>query len=198
VNSRIASLMLGAGIFALVGGVAGAVLGALVAALLPIVLDRLEPRDDRVRREHLARAADDVAESLALLLMAGAPLRDAVELTWRSCAGPAHEELGRALRALELGAGSQAWTDLALRVPDWRFFAAPLARAMVSGAPVADVLVARVSATRRIRHDEALERARRVGIKATLPVGLLILPGFILLAVVPLIASLVGSLLADM
>jgi Flp pilus assembly protein TadB len=197
-NPRLASVLLGAGVFALLGGVPGVVAGTAVAAFLPMALDRLEPLASRQRRERLTLDAGDIAESLAAVLMAGAPLERAVELVLRSCRGPSHEELTRTLHAMDLGAGQQAWTDLAHRVPSWRFFTAPIARALMTGAPVAEVLVARVAATRQIRHDEALARARRIGIKATLPVGLLLLPGFVLLAIVPLVASLVGSLLRGM
>jgi Flp pilus assembly protein TadB len=197
-NSRVASLLLGAGTFALLGGWPGIVIGTAVAAFLPIALDRLEPASVRQRRERLAHDAGDIAESLAAILMAGASLERAVDLVLRTCSGPSHAELTRTLRAMNLGAGPQAWTDLARRVPPWRAFAAPIARALTTGAPVAEVLIARVAATRHIRHDEALARARRIGIRATLPVGLLLLPGFILLAIVPLVASLVGSLLTSM
>jgi Flp pilus assembly protein TadB len=197
-NSRLASVLLGAGVFALIGGSPGVVIGTVIAAFLPMALDRLEPSAARQRRERLMLDAGDIGESLAAILMAGAPLERAVELVLRSCRGPSHEELTRTLHAMELGAGPQAWTDLAERVPSWRLFAIPIARALTTGAPVAEMLVARVAATRQIRHDEALARARRTGIKATLPVGLLLLPGFVLLAIVPLIASLVGSLLNGM
>jgi pilus assembly protein TadC len=193
-NARLASLIAGAGAWALIGGVAGAVVGLALAAALPLALDRLESRDHRMRRVALEDAAADVAELLALVLRSGGSVERAVEIACATTTGPPHDELARAQRAVLMGAGPQAWTDLGSRVPAWQPFCAPIARALVSGAPVAEVLLARAAAIRRARRDSVLARARRLGISATIPVGLTLLPGFVLLAIVPLIASLATSL----
>ena len=73
----------------------------------------------------------------------------------------------------------------------------PLARAMVlaelSGAPAAAV-VARAAGEARVLARERVElAAARLGVRLVLPLGLAILPGFVLLSVVPIVLGLAGS-----
>jgi pilus assembly protein TadC len=75
----------------------------------------------------------------------------------------------------------------------------PLARAMVladlSGAPAAAV-VARAADDARAQMRERVEQAAaRLGVRLVLPLGLAVLPGFVLLAVVPTVLGLAASVL---
>lgn len=60
-----------------------------------------------------------------------------------------------------------------------------LARAQVSGAPLITSIEAYAAEERRIRKAEAVERARKLPVKLTVPLALLILPGFLLLTAAP-------------
>jgi Flp pilus assembly protein TadB len=194
-SPRVSSIVLGVAVWAVVARPWAAVLGGLVAAFLPLGLERLEPGSARRQREALERDAADVAEILALLMSAGATIERATAIALRSATGPTAQELARTHAALQRGAGAQAWTDLGQRVPSWSGFTSPLARALISGAPVADVLMARAATARRADRDAAITRARRLGIRATVPLGIFILPSFVVLAVIPLVASLGSALL---
>ena len=75
---------------------------------------------------------------------------------------------------------------------------APLARTMTratrSGARVADAvdrLSVDLSRQARARRED---RARSVGVKAALPLGLCLLPAFLLIGIVPVVAGLFGAL----
>jgi pilus assembly protein TadC len=59
------------------------------------------------------------------------------------------------------------------------------AGAAVSGAPIAAAVTAYSRTRRHADHAKALERARRLPVRLLLPLALLILPGFVLLAVGP-------------
>jgi pilus assembly protein TadC len=69
-----------------------------------------------------------------------------------------------------------------------------MSRAQSTGASV-------VPAVERLAHDLARraradveERARAVGVKAALPLGLCLLPAFLLVGIVPLVAALLDGL----
>ena len=69
-----------------------------------------------------------------------------------------------------------------------------LARAHATGAPVA-IAIERLSDDLRARsRAEVEDRARTVGVKAAIPLGLCLLPAFLLLGIVPLAAGLLTSL----
>jgi tight adherence protein B len=74
-----------------------------------------------------------------------------------------------------------------------------LARALVlaelSGAPAADV-VSRAARDARTAARERVELgAARLGVRLVLPLGLAVLPGFVLLAVAPIVLGLAASVL---
>jgi hypothetical protein len=75
---------------------------------------------------------------------------------------------------------------------------APLGRAMVrahrSGAAVTDEVARLADELERRAKARVEDRARAVGVKAALPLGLCLLPSFLLMGVVPLVAGLLRSL----
>jgi len=77
---------------------------------------------------------------------------------------------------------------------------APVATAMVrvwdSGAAIADSLHRVAADLRAARRAHLLTRARVVGVRAVLPLGLCFLPGFLLIGVLPVVASLIGEVLS--
>jgi Flp pilus assembly protein TadB len=127
-------------------------------------------------------------------LESGCDVADALRLACEALPGSAADLLEGVPRRLSLGV-----------VPDaaWRSIRddpqlAPLARTMVrahrSGGPVTRE-VARLALELEGRSQaRAEERARSVGVKAALPLGLCLLPAFLLTGVVPLAVSLLRSL----
>ncbi len=196
-------------------------LGALVGLLVGLTvlltwrrspLTRIEPESEGMRlweaaarqwRRWRARARPDpsaaelpqVLELMAVCLDAGAPLNHAVA-TVRSLSPPASAAvLARVISDLDVGRDpSDAWRGLA-RHPTWGPVALDLARSLRSGSGMAEGLRVHADEARRRRRDAAMRSARGVGVKSVQPLVVCFLPAFVLLGVVPLIASLLEQFL---
>ncbi len=176
------------------GGPAGLVLGLGVATLLPVALSVLESSRDRRLRREMVRAAPLVADLLAATLAAGVPIERAVGVIARAVGGPAGEALAGVVRRQELGEPAHtAWARLD-SLPGVGAIARTVARSVAGGAPLADVLGQLARDLRVAAHAEALADVRAVSVRAVLPLGLCLLPAFVLLGVVPI----VGGLLPDL
>lgn len=180
-------------VWILIGGIVGLALAGAILGLLPVALGRLESSENRRRRQSLTREAPLVADLLAGCLSAGSSLSAAAAAAGDAVGGDIGELLAQCVAQFGLGADQQrVWEPLT------RFEAtAPIARAIhrsdASGAPLTDVLL-RVADELRAQHRATLERdARAVGVKAVGPLGICFLPAFVLLGVVPLVASLVSE-----
>jgi pilus assembly protein TadC len=69
-----------------------------------------------------------------------------------------------------------------------------LARAHSSGAPVVAAVERLADDLARSARADTEERARAVGVKAALPLGLCLLPAFVLIGIVPLVVALLSAL----
>ncbi len=87
----------------------------------------------------------------------------------------------------------EVWGDLAAD-PGLAPLGRVLARAERSGAPVAAVVERLADDLAETGRAEVEQRARTVGVRAAVPLGLCLLPAFLLLGIVPLVASLVAGL----
>lgn len=180
--------------WALLGGLAGIVLGLGAGAWTVRASAQVGRGPERART---ARARADLPVLVGLFaagLRAGAPAPDALDRACVALPGPASERLGPVRARLRLGVSPEAvWSDLAgdeVLGPLGR----SLARAQRTGAPVA-AMVEDLAATLAAEARSAVEdRARAVGVRAALPLGLCLLPGFLLLGIVPLVAALVAGL----
>jgi pilus assembly protein TadC len=132
------------------------------------------------------------AELLAACLEAGAPPATALAVTGHSLPDPLGGQLTAAGHALRSG------TAIEKALPESGALA-PLAsvfrRSAQTGSSMAGQLVAVAEQLRSDEHFERLERARRVGVLSALPLGLCMLPAFLLLAVVPAIIGLGAGVL---
>ena len=193
--AAISAAILGLGVALLVGGVAGAVTGVFVAALLPRVLSRLETGPARHRRNRLVKQAPDIADLLAATLASGAPLHDAIRAVAEAVGSPSADLLRPVVAGLDLGADpGRAWGDL-VDDPALGPIALAFVRSSTSGAPVAGVLAGTADDLRR-KHRLAVEvAARSAGVRAVAPLAACFLPAFLLLGVVPVVASMATSLL---
>lgn len=177
----------------LIGGVLGFVIAVAIAVVGPWMLSRLESGDDRANRLALSSAAPMVADLLAACLASGASTAVATRATAEAIGGPAGDLLNECVTQFNLGASARrVWKPLADEPA-----LAPIARAILrsaeTGAPLTAVLL-RVSDDLRLTSRAQLEQAAKtVGVKAIGPLGLCFLPAFMLLGVVPLIASLISA-----
>lgn len=190
------SLLAGAAPVALLGGVVGAVAGVVAALAVHRALGRREPTHARRRREQVARDLPQVVDLLAVTLAAGADPTSALTAVIAALDGPVVEELRAAEHALELGRDpARVWREVAQR-PGLAPLGRTMARAVESGASVSDALHRLADDLHAVARLEAESRARTVGVRAAAPLGLCLLPAFILVGVVPLVGSTIGSLLA--
>jgi tight adherence protein C len=169
------------------GAIAIAALLGLAGWRLP---DFLLARRTRANRARAEAAIPELLDLVAVSVTAGLTPRLALDRAGRALSGPLAAELASARRAVELG---ESWAAVLRRIAqrldlrDLRRLASTLDQSSRLGSPVAERLrgLAReVRAERRVREEE---RARRAPVAMLFPLVLLILPAFVLAAVVPTI-----------
>lgn len=183
----------GACAWTVVGGPLGPVAGALACAVAWWVLVHAEPASVRREREEVERTLPHLVDLLAATMRGGADPVAGLAVVCRAVPGAAADRLGAVVEHARWGAaGAEAWSavldDDAL---------APLARAMVRAQSSGTSVVAAVERLADELERETLARtedaARRVGVAAAVPLGVCLLPAFLLLGVVPTVASLFGQ-----
>lgn len=133
---------------------------------------------------------------LGAMLVAGAPVGDALAVLARSCPAPLARGLRYVTGALALGADWDAAWNSALSQSD-----SPTQRvltelrdalrfAALTGASSAGMVHAYAGQLRRRRNGEAERRAATLGVRLVLPLGLCYLPAFICLGVLPVVLAL--------
>lgn len=178
-----------------VGGPGGAAAGVAAAAVLLVVMGRLEPDAHRRHREALERQAPLVVDLVAACLASGAPLDRSLDVASRAVGAPASHVLQRATTALRLGAEPAAvWAEVA-REDALAPLARAVARSQQTGAPLSTLLPRVADQARALHRVRAETRIRTAGVRLTAPLGAAFLPAFLLLGVVPVVASWVGTLL---
>ena len=151
------------------------------------------------RRNRSARAAapriDHLGQVLFVALSAGLSVAAALDFAADEVGAVAAGELRSVLRnarhqglAVAL-AGAGGATD--------RLFAV-LARAQLTGASAVKAVASFVDEERRDRRARAVESAQRLPVKLTVPLALLILPGFVLLTFGPTVIATVQRLLGPL
>ena len=189
----VAAVGVGAGAWLFVGGPAGPVVGLCAAAAAWWVLARAEAPSRRREREEVQRTLPHLIDLFAATLRAGAEPVAGLAQVCAALPGPAADRLAPVVEQARWGAsGIDAWRAV---LSDDEL--APLGRAMVrsltSGASVVQTVVRLADELAREAMARAEDAARRVGVAAALPLGVCLLPAFLLLGVVPTVASLFGS-----
>jgi Flp pilus assembly protein TadB len=187
-----ASAGLGAGCF--VSGRWWWVAALVVAGTAWWAIGRTEPAGVRRLREAEARDLPALVHLLAAALETGADVPGALRLVCGALPGPAATALGRVPSRLELGLDAvSAWQPVLDRPA-----LAPLARSLVRASRSGSAVAHEVDRLARDLHEQSRgateERARTVGVRAAVPLGLCLLPSFVLLGVVPVAAALLRSL----
>jgi Flp pilus assembly protein TadB len=186
----------GAGLAAtvLVGGAVGPLLGVVCAVTAWWVTGRMESPAARRRRERLSAAVPHVVDLMAACLAAGLSPSAAVEQVSTAVDAPVADELGALTARLRLGVDPVAvWRDLS-RHPQLGGLGRSICRAVETGASVAEAMQRLADDLRRRSRAEVEAKARAVGVKAAVPLGLCLLPAFVLVGVVPLVAGSVTAL----
>jgi Flp pilus assembly protein TadB len=185
----VATAAVAVGASLLVGGAAGLVAGCVAAACCWWLTGRMEPPAVRRRRERLAAGVPHAVDLLAACLAAGLSPEGALEQVAAVTEGPLAEELEAVYARLRLGVDpATVWRDLAGH-PQLGALGRTVSRAAESGASVADAMVRLSGDLRRQQRAQVETRARAVGVKAAVPLGVCLLPAFVLVGVVPLVAG---------
>ncbi len=191
------------GVGALIGMLASVILMPLPwSALAAVVVGgagwRWLPRSfssDQDRAElALARALPDAVDLLGAVLRVGLSDGEALLLVAGAIDGPLRHHLTVVGRHRALGAAPErAWRAVA-DVPALAELARAMTRHAATGSPVAAVLDRVAADARRDYHSRAQMAARSAAVRAVIPLAVCFLPAFVLLGVVPIVASLVSDL----
>jgi pilus assembly protein TadC len=178
----------------MIGGWLGLVTGVVGAGLLLHWMGTLEPGHVRTRRLRLAAELPLAVDLLAACLAAGGTVEEAAIAVADALEGPIGHELRSTAAAVLLGADpALAWGGLAC-VPELAPLARVMRRALVSGAPLAAAMTVLADEQRVRRRWAAEAAARRVGVRAVVPLGICFLPAFVLVGVVPVVVGIAGQL----
>ncbi|MFT4084039.1 MAG: type II secretion system F family protein, partial [Nocardioides sp.] len=131
---------------------------------------------------------------LASALSAGAASAEALTVVTAALPGAAADRLAPVAARLRLGADPMStWRGL-VDDPALAPLGRALARAHATGAPVASTVDRLADELSRTARAEVEDRARRVGVRAAVPLGLCLLPAFLLIGVVPVVGGLLAQL----
>jgi pilus assembly protein TadC len=126
---------------------------------------------------------------LSACFMIGASQEVALNAVGTGMAGTLGEDLRTVSRAMAAGAdAAEAWS--LVEAPDLQSLGAILTRTRNTGAPVTPLLVLLADQQRQRAKAVAMDSARALGVRVAGPLGLCFLPAFLVVAVVPLIVSL--------
>lgn len=191
-----ASLAVGTGVALLVGSGIGVVLGLLAVPLAWRWFARLEPASARRRREELEGDLPVLVDLLVACLRAGQAPGSALAAVAASLEpGALRTEIGTVVARLRLGGDPlSTWRALGSH-PQLGSVGRTVARALDGGASVADAMADLAQDLRRARRADVQARARAVGARAAAPLGLCLLPAFVLVGIVPVVAGSLGALL---
>ncbi len=185
----------GAGTFVLVGHLAGGLAAAVTTALAWHLTGRLETPQARRRRERLVADLPHVVDLMAACLSVGLAPAAAARQIAAAVTGPVAEELDAVRARLDFGVDpATAWRDLG-RHPQLGALGRCIARSVESGASVAHAMDRLADDLRRDSRAAVEARARTVGVRAAVPLGICLLPAFLLVGVVPLVVGSVPLVL---
>jgi tight adherence protein C len=149
------------------------------------------------RRDEISAAIPDVVDLLAVCAQAGLSLPLALARVAERAPGVLGAELKRVVQQIGLGVPrAQALRELSARndAPELETLATTLVNAERFGTRIASTLATLSAEIRGKRRRRAEEEARRAPVKILFPLVFLILPGFILITLVPLLLGAFATL----
>lgn len=187
----VAGLTLGRAVLGPTGGV---LVGVGAAVAVWTLAGRGESSAERRDRRRAAADLPHLVGLVADALRSGADPAAAVRQAGAALPGPAGERLLALTHALGLGADpAEVWRTLG-RDPALAPLGRALGRAHDTGTPVAQVVHLLAEQLAEQARAGVEDRARQVGVRAAVPLGLCLLPAFVVLGIVPLAATLLGDL----
>lgn len=183
----------GMGGWLLIGGLVGLGAGLAVAVVTWRVITTAEPAAERRRREQVAAEMPQAIRLLAGALGAGAPVQSALRVVGTAVGGPVGQIFTEKATALSLGVDpSVLWAQWATTA-ETAALGRSLRHSHDSGVPIAAVVRRLASESARERQLAVETRARAVGVRAAIPLGVCFLPAFVLVGIVPQVGSLIDD-----
>ena len=134
-------------------------------------------------------------EIIRLGISSGMTISDALQYAQQHSPRAASQELEQALNQFRVGFPlSRGLEKIAIANPSWRSISDSLITSLHSGSPITDQLADVEFVLQSSIDTEKLKRIKSVAVKSVLPLGLCFLPAFILLAVIPIVAGLIGGI----
>jgi pilus assembly protein TadC len=134
-------------------------------------------------------------EIIRLGISSGMTISDALQHAQIHSPRVASQELELVLNQFRMGFPlSRGLEEVAIANPGWRSISDTLMASLHSGSPITDQLADVEFVLQSSIDTEKLKRIKSVAVKSVLPLGLCFLPAFILLAVIPIIAGLIGEI----
>ena len=188
------SALAGVAAYLFVGGRAAPIAAAVVGAAAWWFIGRTESPAQRRMRHQVRSDLPHLVDLLAAALRGGAAPGEGVRMACAALPGPAADRLSAVTGRLELGVDPECvWASLA-DDPDLAPLGRALARSHRTGAAVVATIEQVADELARSARARVEERARAVGVKAALPLGLCLLPSFLLLGIVPLVVGMLSEL----
>jgi pilus assembly protein TadC len=185
----LAPLLIFAGCAVLIGGVSGVVIGVVVAMSATVALPKFESR--ATRRDRLSRESylPLFVDLVAACLDAGVNTYDSLVAAAHAVEPPLRDEIERAVTSIRWGADPvDVWASIG-EIDGLRELAKALTRSLESGASLAELLPQLAHDARDRKRTRVEARTRTAGVRLMGPLGLMFLPAFVLLGVVPVVAS---------
>jgi Flp pilus assembly protein TadB len=180
--------------WAMVGGPLGQVVGVGCGVAVWVVLGRAEDPAVVRRRQELVDDLPTGVDLLASCLDAGAAPESALVSVSRALGGAVGEEFLAIHHRLEVGVDpSQVWRSVAGH-PQLAPLGRAIGRAHETGAPVGQAVHRLAEELRERARGEVETRARSIEVKAAAPLGLCLLPAFVVLGVVPMVVGVFSSM----
>ena len=134
-------------------------------------------------------------EIIRLGISSGMTISDALQYAQQHSPRAASQELEQALNQFRVGFPlSRGLEEIAIANSGWRSISDALVTSLHSGSPITNQLADVEYVLQSSIDTEKLKRIKSVAVKSVLPLGLCFLPAFILLAVIPIVAGLIGGL----
>lgn len=188
------SLLAGIAVAVFLTGPVGIAGGAVAAVVTWVVIDRSESPAARRERAAVARDLPHLVGLLGSALESGQAPGAALALVCDALPGAAADRLRGLPARLSLGVDpADVWERLS-GDPELAALGRALARAHATGAPIGAAVARLGHELAQTARADVEDQARQVGVRAAVPLGLCLLPAFLLLGIVPLVAGLAASL----
>jgi pilus assembly protein TadC len=185
----IAPVLVFAGTTALIGGPMGLSMGVCAGMGVALALPRLESLSSRRQRISRDRSLPLFVDLVAACLAAGVNTEASLMAAAQAVGDPLRSEIEYAVTSIRWGADPLAiWASVG-QIGGLQELSQALVRSLDSGASLAELLPALARDARERQRTRVEARTRTAGVRLMAPLGLMFLPAFVLLGVVPVVVS---------